>query len=36
MKKITKRAFYRLGGVQNPRLFRRQRGRTWFYFEAGR
>lgn len=31
--KISKRDFYELGGLANPRLFRKMRGGAWTYWE---
>lgn len=36
MKAITKREYYRRGGVANPRLFRKMWGGTWRYYDGGK
>ncbi len=30
--KISKGEFYAKGGFSNPRLYRKQRGRSWVYY----
>lgn len=32
--RISKRAFYDMGGFSNPNLFRRDRGRGWEYYRV--
>ena len=31
--RITREQFYRLGGFSNPRLYRKQLGKGWAYYQ---
>jgi len=31
--RITKKEFYRAGGLSNPALFRKQKNGVWYYYK---